>query len=250
MKFLFFLILSLMTLTSATAQIEFGVRDSIRRLNLSSGGYRYEYGFRVYPQKTDSGTVEKIKKDNDVYFCMIPDPSSLLGMEKTLKILEVYANLQIDDFTLGGPWKNVSDSAIFAKFKKSLPNVRLAPDDNESTCGDEDCDCPPYEFVIFSKEDTISYARSKHEGPYDFFEARLTGKKYRFNEYYPGKDIRKCKIGKLIPHSLLEELNVIRLYDSKNYYIFGVANRANYSMGLCLYLEKNIIKRIEIWGDY
>lgn len=230
------------------AQNEFGVWDSIRDLQMSGGPkafpYKYTSGIRVFPQNKDSATIRKIVEDKDIFFCLIPK-SRTASRAKYSNELYVFANLDINTFSLGGPYVNLSDSSIESKFKNSIEETRLAPDE-EPDCEDGDCDCPPYEYVVFTKDDTISYSRSKHFGPYNFFEAQLTGPRYQFGEYQVGKDIRQCKVGKIIPASLFEKYQVIRLVNHKNYYIFGIEQRPEYQIEVVLYLDGYVIKRMTI----
>ncbi len=235
---------------SINAQYEFGVRDSIRDLRMSGGTnrsspYKCTYGIRVFPQNTDSATTSKIVVDNDIYYIMIPDLSLQFKNLGLPEELYVFANLDINDFSLGGPYINLTDSAIFEKYD-GAKGTRLAPD-NAEDLNEEDSDCPPYEFVVFTKDDTISYARSKHFGPYDmYFEARLSGNKYHFGEYCVGNDIRKTKIGKRLPTSILDNYHVIRVINYKNYFLYGMEQEPEYQIEVVLYLDGYAIKRMTI----
>lgn len=233
---------------SAKSQNEFGVWDSIRDLQMSGGPighpYGYTYGIRVFPKSKDSATISKIIEDNDIFFCLIPKKRNNIDWKYPEEIY-AFANLDINDFSLGGPYSNLSDSMIASKFNNSIEETRLEPD-SVSECEDGDCDCPPYLYSVYTKNDTISYSRANHFGQYDFCDATITGPKYHFGEYRVGKDIRLCRVGKAIPSSLFDRYQVVRLVNHKNYLIFGIEQPPKYQIEVVLFLDGYIIRKIYV----
>lgn len=214
--------------------------DSLRSI-YSFGGSRYNYlvGRRVYPETIDSTTISSIKEENDIYICMIKD--------KDPNVLLVYSNLLVQDFSIGEPFDTITNDEIFKKFSTNPSVIEIGP--VQEHCQEGDCECGPFYFMIITSSDSIWYMRPNDSGPYRFDEAKIHSDSYRFGEYSVGTDLHNCKLGTILPDTILQNLSVIEFSDYKNKFFWGNTQEPEHGLGVRLFLDKGIINKISIWYE-
>lgn len=228
------LIILIMSLFAMRSNAQTG-NDTIWLSCNDMGGY--ETGERVYPRNFTPSIVTNILRDNNVYLCL------LQGEQKDS--LLVVANLTLEDFSVGGPFKDVPKSLLIAKYKSKCKDAVFF--DDEKACFGES-DCAPYDFEIHSKKDTLLYLKYANSSSYEFYSATIREPLFSFRKISVGQNIANSVLSIYIPKNILEGINVIRFRSFKSYLFWGNREESSREIRVDYFIKDGIITKYEIWN--
>ncbi len=198
------------------------------------------FGLRLYPEKLDSTSLERVVKEKDIYTCLLEETQK--------KRVFVLAYLKLDKLSIGEPYVGIDGAEIRSKFLQRSIDVTFLEDSID--CEESgDCDCGPFEFRVIMGMDTLTYARPRPKGVYKFDNAVINDTRFYYDDMSVGKSISKCKISQYIPKDIMANVHFIDIMTPRHcFWHIGGRNEVKGAdaMYVHVYLDNGIIKRITI----